>query len=73
MLPVHKSYVLDGERRLVAVQVPIGEFERIEEIFENYGLAKLMDEVGNEQRLSGEAAQQYYQALKSTQSDSLKS
>ncbi|MBU0567072.1 hypothetical protein KKC52_03345 [bacterium] len=65
MLTVHKNYVLDEDRRPVAVQVPIGEFERIEEIFENYGLAKLMDEVENEERLSGEAAQQYYHALKS--------
>lgn len=64
MLLLHKNYVLDENQKPVAVQVPIGEFKRIEEIFENYGLAKLMDEVENEQRLSGEAAQQYYQALK---------
>jgi hypothetical protein len=40
------------------------EFNRIEEIIENYGLARLMDEVEDEKRLSLEEAKKYYQSLK---------
>ncbi|MDI6792548.1 MAG: hypothetical protein QME81_06745 [bacterium] len=65
MLPLHKNYLFDEDQNHpVAVQIPIGEFERIEEILENHGLAKLMDETQNDERLSGEAAQRYYQSLK---------
>ena len=64
MLRFHKNYVLNEYQKTVAVQIPIGEFERIEELFENYGLAKLMDETQNDERLSGEQAQQYYETLK---------
>lgn len=69
MLQVHKNYVLNEEQKTIAVQVPIIEFERIEEILENYGLAKLMDETQNEERLSGKVAQQYYQSLKNNVQD----
>lgn len=64
MLQVHKNYVLNEDQKPVAVQIPIVEFARIEELLENYGLAKLMDETQNDERFSGEAAQQYYQSLK---------
>ncbi|MDI6735603.1 MAG: hypothetical protein QME42_05345 [bacterium] len=64
MLSFHKNYVLDEYEKTVAVQIPIVEFEQIEKVLENYGLAKLMDETQNDERLSGEAAQQYYQWLK---------
>ncbi len=64
MLQVHKNYVLNEDRKTVAVQIPVVEFERIEELLENYGLAKLIDETQNDERLSGKTAQQYYQSLK---------
>ncbi|MEK9149920.1 MAG: hypothetical protein AAB267_07745 [Candidatus Desantisbacteria bacterium] len=64
MLSLHKNYVLDEYQKTVAVQIPIVEFEQIEEALENYGLAKLMDETQNDERFSGEVAQQYYQQLK---------
>ena len=63
-MEIHKQYVLDENRRPIAVQVPIAEFNRIEEVLENYGLAKLMDEVQDDERLSRESAKAYYQALK---------
>lgn len=65
MLKLHKSYVLDKTRKPIAVQIPIEEFERLEEIIENYGLSKLMDETSDEERLSGKAAKEYYNSLKS--------
>ena len=64
MLKIHKKIVIDENQKPVAVQVPIEEFERLEEIIENYGLSKLMDEVKNDERLSVEDAKKYYQSLK---------
>ena len=63
-MEIHKQYVLDEEQNPVAVQVPVEEFKRIEEVLENYGLAKMMDEASNDERLSGESARVYYQSLK---------
>jgi len=64
MLKIHKNIVLDENQKPIAVQIPIGDFERLEEIIENYGLAKLMDEVKDDERLSIEEAKSYYQSLK---------
>ena len=64
MLEIHKHYVLDENQNPIAVQIPLPEFERIEEVIENYGLAQLIDEVQDEERLTGENADNYYRALK---------
>jgi len=64
MLKIHKKIVLDEDEKPFAVQIPIKEFERLEEVIENYGLAKLMDEVKDEKRLSVQEAKTYYESLK---------
>lgn len=64
MLKIHKKIVIDENQNPVAVQIPIEEFVRLEEIIENYGLSKLMDEVKDDERLSIEDAKKYYQSLK---------
>ena len=64
MLEIHKLYVLDENQNPIAVQIPLPEFERLEEVIENYGLAQLIDEVQDEERLTGENADNYYRALK---------
>jgi F0F1-type ATP synthase beta subunit len=64
MLTIHKKIVLDEDQKPMAVQIPIEEFEQLENIIENYGLSKLMDEAKNEERLSVENAKKYYQSLK---------
>lgn len=64
MLTIHKKIVLDEDQKPTAIQIPIEEFERLEEIIENYGLSKLMDEAKGEERLSVENAKKYYQSLK---------
>ena len=64
MLKIRKNVVLDENQKPTAIQIPIEDFERLEEIIENYGLAKLMDEVGKDERLSIEEAKNYYQSLK---------
>lgn len=69
MLEIHKNYVLDKNQQPVAVQIPITEFAKIEEILEDYGLAKLMEEMEDEERLSKDEALKYYQVLKDTNVD----
>jgi PHD/YefM family antitoxin component YafN of YafNO toxin-antitoxin module len=64
MVELHKKIVLDENQRPFAVQIPIEEFERLEEILENYGLSRLMDEVKDDERLSVKDAKAHYQTLK---------
>ncbi|MFZ2634108.1 MAG: hypothetical protein WA081_06470 [Desulfosalsimonadaceae bacterium] len=64
MLNIHKYYVYDESRKLVAVQIPIVDFERIEELLENYGLSRMMDETASEEPLTGESALEYYESIK---------
>ncbi len=64
MFKIHKSFVVDEHRKPVAVQIPIEEYERLEEILENHGLSKLMDETTDDEGLSVEEAKAYYQSLK---------
>ena len=64
MLEIHKKIVIDENHKPLAVQIPIEEFERLEEVIENYGLARLMDEVKDEERLSAKEAHQYYKSLR---------
>lgn len=63
MLEINKNYVLDSNQKAIAVQILISEFEQIEEILENYGLAKLMEEVEEEENLSKDEALKYLEAL----------
>ncbi|NCR02300.1 MAG: hypothetical protein GPJ11_24755 [Microcystis aeruginosa L211-101] len=64
MLEITKNYVLDKDQKPIAVQIPIAEFEKIEEILEDYGLGKLIEEVENDQILDKEKALQYLELLK---------
>ena len=64
MLEIPKQYVLDEQQRTLAVQIPISVYNQIEEILENFGLVKLMEEVENDDLLTGNDAYLYYQSLK---------
>ena len=66
MLEFHKSIVVDENQKPVAVQIPFDEFQRIEEVIENFGLAKLMAETEDDERLSGDVAKEYYKSLKAS-------
>lgn len=63
MLEINKNYVLDNNQKTIAVQIPIAEFEKIEEILEDYGLRKLIEEVENDQTLSKEEALKYLASI----------
>lgn len=69
MLEIPKQYIYDEQNRPLAVQIPIKIFTQIEEILENYGLAKLMDEVADDELLSGDVAESYYQLSKAENVD----
>jgi PHD/YefM family antitoxin component YafN of YafNO toxin-antitoxin module len=64
MLKLHKKIVLDENQKPIAVQIPIEEFERMEEVIENYGLAKMMDGVADDEQLSVHEAKHLYQSMK---------
>ncbi|HAO20281.1 MAG: hypothetical protein BWK80_40760 [Desulfobacteraceae bacterium IS3] len=64
MLNINKYYVYDQYQKPIAVQIAITDFERLEELIENYGLSQLMDETVSEERLTGKSALKYYESLK---------
>ena len=64
-MEIRKYYVLDENHIPIAVQIPLSEFERLEEAIEDHGLAQLVNEVQDEERLTGEDAYNYYRSLKS--------
>lgn len=70
MLEIHKRYVTNEEMEAIAVQIPIDEFEKIEEVLENFGFVQLMEEADNDEILSKDEAVKYYFALKSNNVES---
>lgn len=62
MLDIHKPYLLDENNQAIGVQIPIAELKQIEEILENFCLAKLMLEKEGEdnEQLSKDEALKYY-------------
>ncbi len=64
MLDIKKDFVVTNSNRKKAVLIDIETFERIEEILENYGLGKYMEEVRDEEALSIKDATPYYETLK---------
>ncbi len=64
MLEITKNYVMDENQQPIAVQISIADFEKIEEILENYGLIQLMGESEDNERLSKDEGWKYYQSLK---------
>ena len=64
MISIKKKFVTDDANRKVAVLIDIADFERMEDVIENYGLYKLMQESNENEPLSHEEAQMYYKKLK---------
>jgi class 3 adenylate cyclase len=63
MLEIKKRYVVDEQDRRVAVQIDLETFARIEEVLEDFALARLITEGQEEPALDPEAAQEYYNSL----------
>ena len=63
MLEIKKRYVVDEQGRRVAVQIDLETFARIEEVLEDFALARLITDAQEEPALGFEAAQEYYNSL----------
>ncbi len=64
MLNIKKLYLTDENQRPVAVQVDIKDFERMEQIIEDYALGKFIEENDPAENLSLNEAKEYYGKLK---------
>jgi hypothetical protein len=64
MLPIKKEYIVTANNKKKAVLIDLETFNKIEELIEDYGLGKFMNEVENEQNLSLTDAKKQYQAMK---------
>ncbi len=63
MLKIRKNILYDENNNPIAVQIPFEDFKILEEIIENYGLSKMMEEI-EEDFLSYEESLNYYNELK---------
>ena len=64
MFDVKKKFIVDEENKKVAVQIDIETFTQIEEVLENYGLAKLISENSTDETLSVKEAKTFYNSIK---------
>ncbi len=60
---VSRKYIVDENNKKIAVQLDIETFEKIEELLENYGLAKLITENQTEEKFSVAEAKTFYNSL----------
>lgn len=63
MEELKKSYAVDDQNRKVAVQLDIETFNKLEEVLENFALARLMEENGDGDLLELNDALAYYGSL----------
>ena len=59
MLKIKKEYIVNSNNKKKAVLIDIETFEKLEELLENYGLGKYMEEVEDEAILSINEAKEY--------------
>jgi hypothetical protein len=60
---ITKKYIVDENNRKIAVQIPIEDFEKIEQLLEDYALFHLMKENQDTELLDQADAQTYYKQL----------
>lgn len=63
MLDIKKTYVTDSRKRPIAVQVDIQTFEKMEQLLEDYALAKYINENNPDDALSVAYAKAFYETL----------
>jgi len=62
MLAIKKEYIVTANNKKKAVLIDVKTFNKMEELIEDYGLGKFMDEVKNEKNLTLKDARKHYQA-----------
>ena len=60
---IKKKYIVDNENKKVAVQIDIDTFEQIENILEDHGLFKLIQEDNEREYLNLTEAKEFYKGL----------
>lgn len=63
MLDLKEKYIINKQQEPVAVQLDIKTFRKIEEVLEDYALAKYMDETENDEKFTRSEAKRYYKNL----------
>lgn len=63
MEAIKKKYIVDEDQRKIAVQIDIDDFEKIEQILEDYALGKLMQENDPSEDLDLQDAKNFYDQL----------
>lgn len=61
---IKKKYIIDEQKRKVAVQIDIDDFNKIEEVLEDYALGQLIQENDPAETLDIETARKFYAGLK---------
>jgi hypothetical protein len=60
---IKKKYIVDEDQKKVAVQIDIADFEKIEQILEDYALGKLIEENDSSENLVLQDAKKFYDQL----------
>ena len=60
MIPIRKKYLTDENNEVIAVQLDIDTFRKIEQILEDYALGKLIEENDEQDNLNLDEAYKYY-------------
>lgn len=60
---IKKKYIVDENQNKVAVQIDIADFEKIEQILEDYALGQLMKENDASENLDLQQAKKFYDQL----------
>ena len=60
---IKKKYTVDEDQQTVAVQIDIADFEKLEQLFEDYALGKLIEENDPGDTLSLNEAKKLYDQL----------
>jgi hypothetical protein len=63
MEELKKTYIVDEQNRRVGVQLDIETFNKIEEVLENYALARLIKDHGDDETLELNEARAFYDTL----------
>jgi hypothetical protein len=63
MEELKRTYIVDEQNHRIAVQIDIETFNRIEEILEDYALAKLIKGTADDDALKIDEAIPYYESL----------
>lgn len=63
MEKIKKKYIVDENNRKIGVQLDITTYNKIEEMLENYGLVKLMEDNEGKETLTVKEAKEFYKKL----------